>query len=106
MKLVPIKEEIKIPGLNVILEAGDKLYYEEETITDLLSSRGFSWSHQDRTSDTYVKYMGKNDYVAVIVGYKNNKVSIYRTSSRNDVKEYTKSQFKKNFDSIMKEFGI
>lgn len=41
MKLIPIKEEVRIPGSNVILEAGDKLYYEEESITDLLSNRGF-----------------------------------------------------------------
>lgn len=105
MKFIPIKEEIKIPGSNIVLEAGDRLYYEEGDITDLLSSRGFSWSHQDRSSDTYVKLVGKDEYVSVVIGYKNNKVNVYRTSST-DVKTYTKSQFKKNFDSIMKEFGI
>lgn len=104
MKLIPIKE-VRIPGSNVILEAGDKLYYEEESITDLLSNRGFSWSHQDRVSDTYVKLIGKDDYVSVEVGYKNNKVKVFRTSST-DVKIYTKIQFKKNFDSIMNEFGV
>ena len=104
MKTVKIKEDIGIPGTNIVLETNDKILYRESTFGNFLKANDFRWSRTEPSGGETYRYAPNLKPTKLTITVLKTKVIV--EWDLKEIKRLTPNQFMKGFSDLKTELGL